>query len=83
MGRSSHMTSCNYQPDGIPHLGVNIEKIIRWDPLHGCEHLGRVGRMRLDHYIASVLNPSMELGKYSSPSDEAYMGGFTMRKPSG
>ena len=25
----------------------------------------------------------MELGKYSSPSDEAYMGGFTMRRPYG
>ena len=94
MGRSSYSSSCNYKTDGIPYMGVNIQKIIRWDPLYGGEHLGRVGHMTIHssqsrlrdlshHYFASVLNPSMELGKYSSPSDEAYMGGFTMRKPFG
>ena len=33
--------------------------------------------------LTSVLNPSMGVGSTQSPSDEAYMGGFTMWKPYG
>ena len=29
------LSSCNYQKDGIPYMGVNIQKIIRWDPYMG------------------------------------------------
>ena len=38
---------------------------------------------RSHYYIASVSNPSIGVGSTQSPSDEAYMGGFTMRKPYG
>ena len=80
-----------YGSNSIQH---KLQQSIGWDPLYGGEHPGRVGSyMRLtranqDKEISSLHCKCLEPFHRSwestqSPSDEAYMGGFTMRKPYG